>query len=589
MVSAPKKAGLWFILLFFCILPVSGISSETVGLENTFVTIPEPQPDNRVTEKMDSATQSSLDLKVTDPDVQKKNISVSASAESAFNLLLIGSLMAMAFYHLCLFGLHRKEIITLYFACLCILTALLFAMSMEKSFMDLFPDLEKGIALKIEYLCAYLGFTTFLTFINKLYPQEFSKITLRVSQFLVAPFTFLIVTTTAGTLSLTYVRIVSGAILLALSIYLIYVLIRAGLRKREGAFLSLIGFFCLFTTLIIDILYDQSIIYFGRFVHFGTFIFIFAQASVLYLRFSKSSNQVVVYERFVPKLFLKNLDKENIADVKLGDNAQLTMSVLFSDIRKFTTLSENMTPEENFKFINSYLGVMGPVIRKHNGFIDKYIGDAIMALFCNSADEAVAGAIGMLRKLVEYNAGRKRAGYPPIQIGIGINTGVLRIGIVGEQGRMEGTAIGDTVNIASRIEGLTKIYGVSLLISDQTYNRLKNPKKYHIRKIDREKIRGKAEPVTVWEVFDADPPVVLKYKCDTATMFEDARSLYQSKRFEEANEMFLDCLARNPRDKTAEVYKERCRLYMKMGVDANWEGIARHITYERAPGNLSPG
>ena len=85
------------------------------------------------------------------------------------------------------------------------------------------------------------------------------------------------------------------------------------------------------------------------------------------------------------------------------------------------------------------------------------------------------------------------------------------------------------------------------------------------------------------------PPDVLKYKSDTAALFEDARSLYQSKRFEEANEMFLDCPARNPRDRTAQVYRERCKLYMKVGVDENWEGIARHITYERAPGIISPG
>ena len=95
------------------------------------------------------------------------------------------------------------------------------------------------------------------------------------------------------------------------------------------------------------------------------------------------------------------------------------------------------------------------------------------------------------------------------------------------------------------------------------------------------KVKGKTEPVIVWEVFDADPSDILNYKLDIATVFEDARSLYQSKRFEEAHELFLDCLARNPKDKTAALYKDRCKLYMKMHADENMEGIVRRVTYER--------
>ncbi len=316
-------------------------------------------------------------------------------------------------------------------------------------------------------------------------------------------------------------------------------------------------------------------------VPLGVFIVIFSQSFILSLRFSKSSDREVVYERFVPKEFLKNLDKEDIADVKVGDNAELAMSILFSDIRNFTTLSEQMTPEQNFKFVNSYLNVMGPVIRSHHGFIDKFIGDAIMALFDKTADDAVRGAMGMLRKLVEYNEGRKRAGYVPIRIGIGINTGILRIGTIGERGRMEGTVISDAVNVASRIEGMTKTYGVSLLISDETYRSLEDPSKYCLRKIDRVKAKGKTEPVTIWEVFDCDPPDILNHKLSIATIFEDARSLYISKQFEEAHELFADCLMRNPRDKAAEVYRDRCKVYMKMGPDENMTGIFRRITYER--------
>jgi len=166
------------------------------------------------------------------------------------------------------------------------------------------------------------------------------------------------------------------------------------------------------------------------------------------------------------------------------------MTTMFADIRGFTTLSETMTPQENFKFINGYLTQMEPIIDKYNGFIDKYIGDAIMALFPTCADDAVQAAIAMLKKLVDYNQGRQRAGYQLINIGIGIHTGPLMLGTVGGQNRMDGTVISDAVNLASRVEGLTKIYGTPLLITEQTYSSLTDVSQYHIRVIDCVTVKG---------------------------------------------------------------------------------------------------
>ena len=160
-------------------------------------------------------------------------------------------------------------------------------------------------------------------------------------------------------------------------------------------------------------------------------------------------------ERFVPHAFLAIVGKPSIVEVELGDNKRRNMTILFSDIRNFTTLSERMTPDENFAFINAYLERMGPVIRDHNGFIDKYIGDAIMALF-ESADDALRAGLGMLETLEAFNAERRAAGQTPIGIGIGINTGILMMGTIGEKHRMDGTVISDAVNLASRIESLTK-------------------------------------------------------------------------------------------------------------------------------------
>lgn len=263
--------------------------------------------------------------------------------------------------------------------------------------------------------------------------------------------------------------------------------------------------------------------------------------------------------KFVPHQFLSLMGYKNITDVKLGDSLEHKMSVLFADIRNFTTILETMTPEESFKFINGYLSSMEPAIIENQGFIDKYIGDAIMALFASKADDAIHAAISMLRRLNEYNKTRQRPERRPLKIGIGINTGDLILGTVGGAQRIEGTVIGDTVNLASRLEELTKLYDVSLLISNSTFMSLENSCKYSIRLIDRVRVKGKAEMVTVFEVFDADPPECLEGKTITKHIFEKAMIFYYLEKFSQAAQLFQDCLSQNPKDKVAQIYLERCQ------------------------------
>ncbi|MEQ8973940.1 MAG: AAA family ATPase [Coleofasciculus sp. C1-SOL-03] len=265
------------------------------------------------------------------------------------------------------------------------------------------------------------------------------------------------------------------------------------------------------------------------------------------------------YERFVPRQFLQFLNKDSIVDVQFGDNVQQKMSILFSDIRSFTTLSETMTPEDNFKFINAYLSRMEPAITDHNGFIDKYIGDAIMALFSGQADDAVKAGIAMLHQLRIYNQHRQNSGYPPIRIGIGINTGGLMLGTIGGVSRMDSTVISDAVNLASRIEGLTKYYQVPLLISHHTFSRLSDPTNYAIRLIDKVKVKGKSELVTVYEVFDADLPEIKAAKLATLQTFTEAWYFYNLKAFAEAKKRFAEVMRVNPQDQVANIYLNRCQ------------------------------
>ncbi|MCP4395880.1 MAG: response regulator [bacterium] len=281
------------------------------------------------------------------------------------------------------------------------------------------------------------------------------------------------------------------------------------------------------------------------------------------------------YSRFVPFEFMKELGCETILDVKLGDQVEREMTILFSDIRSFTTLSESMTPQENFNFINSYLSEMEPQIIQHQGFIDKYIGDAIMALFPKNATDAVQASIGMLQELKRYNDGRERAGYVPIRIGIGLHTGRLMLGTVGGMNRMDGTVISDAVNLASRLEGMTKYYGASLVVSEQVLSALSEKSRYTSRFLDKVQVKGKEEAVRIYEIFDADPQEVLERKLQTLPDFRNGQQQYFAREFAEALESFKHVLSINPDDTIGKLYLERAETHFLHGVPEGWEGIER--------------
>ena len=228
------------------------------------------------------------------------------------------------------------------------------------------------------------------------------------------------------------------------------------------------------------------------------------------------------FGRFVPLEYLNFLERDSIVDVHLGDHISKEMTVMFSDLRAFTTISETMTPQENFDFINGYLGRTSPAVREHGGFIVKYLGDGMMAVFPEHPDDAMRAGIEKIRRIDEYNESQRRNGRDPIQIGIGINTGHMMVGIVGEQNRMQGDALSDNVNLTSRVEGLTKFYDVSFIITASTYNRLADPELYCIRFLDKVQVKGKSQALDLFEVFDGDSPEQRGLKRETQAEYAQA-------------------------------------------------------------------
>lgn len=264
--------------------------------------------------------------------------------------------------------------------------------------------------------------------------------------------------------------------------------------------------------------------------------------------------------RFVPFEFFTLLNKWDILEIKAGDNRAIETTVLFTDIRAFTTLSEKMTPKENFEFINDYLEHMVPVINNHNGFVDKYIGDAIMAIFPASPDHAVNAAIAMQKELVKFNQKREASYKLPIEMGIGIHYGKLMLGIIGNETRLEGTVISDTVNIASRIENLTKMFSSHILISNDLFLQLNDLDSYKYRFMGMIDIKGKTDSVSVFEIFNGDDEEMIEKKIETKDEFEKGILNFSNNKILEAKNIFEKVLEYNGHDKTAHCFLEMIKV-----------------------------
>ena len=282
------------------------------------------------------------------------------------------------------------------------------------------------------------------------------------------------------------------------------------------------------------------------------------------------------YSRFVPFEFMKELGRDNILDVKLGDHVHKDMTVLFSDIRSYTTLAEAMTPQETFNFLNGYLGRIGPVIREHGGFVNQYYGDGIMAIFPNSPEDSLRAAIAMQRKVAEYNRSREQKGRRPIKIGIGLNTGPLMLGVIGDGRRTDTSVVADSVNAASRMEGLTKFYGVSIIASETTFAGVANPADYQYRFLDKVRVKGKQRALHIYEMYDSESEESITLKRDTQHDFEMGQQHYFSKEFMESVLCFRQVLRQNRNDMTAQLFLERAVRLGIEGVSEDWDGIEQH-------------
>ena len=295
----------------------------------------------------------------------------------------------------------------------------------------------------------------------------------------------------------------------------------------------------------------------------------YAYKSVL----AKTSEERVrlIFQKYVPAEIIDEVLKTKGEKLLTGKKQWAT--ILFSDIRRFTSISERLSAEELVISLNTYFNVMVNIIIDHKGIIDKFIGDAIMAIFgapvLHDDDplQAVFTALSMLKSLKTFNRKQALTGKPPFKIGIGLNTGEVIVGNIGSTQKLDYTCIGDTVNLASRLEGLTKLYRTPIIISEYTYNEAQGG--IMAREIDSVRVKGKAKPVKIYEPYIEASP---KMK-DGYNIFNEAIHLYRNKSFKEALKLFHRSNEILGKDTPSSLYMDRCEELIYDPPEEDWDGV----------------
>ncbi|MFT2091797.1 adenylate/guanylate cyclase domain-containing protein [Paraglaciecola sp. 2405UD69-4] len=288
------------------------------------------------------------------------------------------------------------------------------------------------------------------------------------------------------------------------------------------------------------------------------------------------------FRKFVPKQFVDHFAKHGSDTLELGRADEDELAILFTDIRGFTGLSENMTPQELMNFLNSYFLRMNDPIHQNNGFIDKFIGDAVMALFdrptgtnADKAQDAIRAALGLRAAIVLYNSHRAKCHYPAVNIGIGVHFGPVIIGTVGSEDRMDTTVIGDTVNIAYRLETLAPKYFTDIVVSEETLKQADAEGVFVYRILDWVRVKGRQTPIAIYEVIDHQDEAVKELKLANAHYIELGITYRKQQKWDLATEQFTLAHDVNPQDPLVTHHLQQCELLKNSQLDPDWDGSIR--------------
>lgn len=490
------------------------------------------------------------------------------------DVFTFAAIVSIGLYHLALFLSRTEDRASLAFALVCLIIAVRVASTGEHVLEYLFPELGFEFVRKLEFLSFYLAVPAFLSFLMFALNEPWKGIVSLVVWPVAFIFSLVVLFFPLDVYSHTLVYFF--AFFAICFVVAVTIWIRSIFRRDPGALASLIGGVVFALSAIHDMLYASEIYITttGNLAGLGLIAFLLTQSYLLARIFSRAFRQTKTltdtlletnraYARFVPTDFLNHLNHSDIRQVRLGDQTETEMSILFTDIRAFTELSEKMTPGENFQFLNSYLKRVVPCITEEGGFVDKYIGDAIMALFSGPPERALRAAIAIQREVRLYNQDRQKQGYDPISVGIGLHYGRLMLGTIGSEERMESTVISDAVNTASRIERLTRDFESPILISHEFRSALHRSDAYHMRLLGEVQVKGKSAPIPVYEVLDGQPQWVLDLFIQTRESFEQAVKAWLEGRRSQSRLHLEDVLRQNPADPAAGALLRRLSAVME--------------------------
>ena len=500
--------------------------------------------------------------------------------------VLVLMMLGVGAYQLGLFALRPGLTVHLPFGLMCTALGLRATLSRDGQIANMvFPDLTWGGMIRVEYLLTWLAIGLCIGWQMVMFPRESrhwlnKALLVSIAGWVVFTLAAPVSVFTASTLPLQATAALAGVAML-------FGLMRAVARRTPGSPLILISAVMFAVGIGMDIWVAQSPGTVSS--DFSTLAFIglmLAESVRLALNYTRSfqviellgqelrltnadleaTNQAIL--RFVPQEFLEVIGRRSIREVFLGDHSRQDVEVLFLDIRGFTPLIESMPPEEGFAFLNAFLSGLVPEIKKHGGFVNHFLGDAILAIFHDGADEAVAGALALQAALARLNRDRDQ----PIEVGLGIHSGPLMMGVIGSEDRLDSNVVGDTVNLASRLEGMTRIYSSGLLLSGATVSRLAHPEALRLRELDCVRAKGRQEPVHIFEVMTSLSPERAEQVEATRSEFLKGRTLYREGRFAEAAEVFASAAVLAPLDPAAHMYERRCRLFAEKPPNA-WDGV----------------
>ncbi len=285
-----------------------------------------------------------------------------------------------------------------------------------------------------------------------------------------------------------------------------------------------------------------------------------------------------MFGQYIPPELVEQMSQSDEEFSLKGESREMT--VLFSDVRGFTTISEGMEPQELCELINDILTPVTRVIHEHKGTIDKYIGDAIMAFWGapmhnpQHASYAVRAGLAILQALTTIQKDFKAKGWPEVDIGIGLNTGKMSVGNMGSQFRIAYTIMGDAVNLGSRLEGLTKQYGVKMIVSEST---LMAAPEFVYRELDKVRVKGKLKPITIYEPLGLIEDISSD-QMQILDSLNQALHSYRQQQWPDAQIIFEQLNEQHPHDKLYSIYLDRIAYYLESPPETDWDGAFTHTS-----------